>query len=79
MTSKVNLNLTMGAFYPQRSNISFSHSSAFQTMQKSYEMGGPARQCARPWVSPENRCRAGNTYSHLLPIKKMLDRPVVYE
>jgi len=43
-------------------------------MQKSHELGGPARlpgsagALSTPWtqISPENRRRAGNTYRHLL-------------
>lgn len=70
----MNLNVIMGTFYPQRSNISFSHTFAFQITQESYELGGPARIPGNAgtrstlWtqISPENRCRAGNTYSHLL-------------
>lgn len=85
MTSKMNLNVIMGTFHPQRSNISFSHTSAFQIMQKSHDLGGRANAGALsmmwPQISPENRRRAGNTYGPLLLVllKKMLYRPVAYE
>lgn len=70
----MNLNVIMGTFYPHKSNTSFSHAFAFQITQKPHELGGPIRlpgnagTLSTLWtqISPENRCRAGNTYSHLL-------------